>query len=101
MKITSTTAGNTAIIALSGQFDFNDLRTFKAAYEVALTQAGIDTLEIELSNLNYIDSTALGMLMLLRQRARAADKIVVLKHPNQVVREVLEIANLGNLFTII
>jgi anti-anti-sigma factor len=101
MKITSTNAGTTEIINLSGQFDFNDLRNFKTAYEGALNRAEVTTLDIEMSELKYIDSTALGMLMLLRQRAGAVGKKVILKHPTQVVREVLDIANLGNLFTIV
>jgi anti-anti-sigma factor len=101
MKYISTTAGDTEIIRLSGQFDFKDLRNFKEAYEAALNRAEVTTLHIEMLELNYIDSTALGMLMLLRQRAGAVGKKVILKHPTQEVREILDIGNLGNLFTIV
>jgi anti-anti-sigma factor len=101
MKLNSTNAGAKEIINLSGIFDYKDLRNFKDAYETALNRADVTTLDIDMSELKYIDSTALGMLMLLRQRAGAVGKKVVLKHPNQDVREVLDIGNLGQLFTIV
>jgi anti-anti-sigma factor len=101
MRITSINAGATEILNLSGKFDFNDLKIFKAAYEATLNRSEVTALNIDMSELNYIDSTALGMLMLLRQRAGAVGKKVILKHPNQEVREVLDIGNLGSLFAIV
>jgi len=49
----------------------------------------------------YLDSSALGMLLLVRERAEAVGKPVVLSHPNPTVAQILDIANFRKLFTIL
>jgi anti-anti-sigma factor len=100
MQINTSTVGDKAVFRLEGRFDFNDHRTFKAAYEPVLQQAGVVALEFDLAGIEYVDSSALGMLMLLRERSQAAGKKVILSRPNQVVRQILDIANFDKLFTI-
>jgi len=101
MQISTSNVGDKAIFQLSGRFDFNDHRTFKTTYEPAVSLANIKTLEFDLSGVEYVDSSALGMLMLLRERAKAAGKTVVLSRPTKTVAQILEIANFSKLFTII
>lgn len=100
MQITTAASGNTAVFTLSGRFDFNDHRSFKNSYESLLSQPGVTTLEFNMAGIEYIDSSALGMLMLLRERAQSVGKTVVLSHPNTTVSQILDIANFGKLFTI-
>ena len=57
-------------------------------------------LEIDLGEVDYLDSSALGMLLMLREKAQAANKKIVLSNCKGSVRQVLEIANFGKLFTI-
>ena len=47
-----------------------------------------------------MDSSALGMLMLLNERIGEVGKTVTLYKPNQKVRHILDIANMGKLFKI-
>ncbi len=89
-----------ATIRLSGRFDFNDHRLFKSTYVQLLQQNKISALEVDLGEVNYIDSSALGMLLLLREQALAAGKSVALVRPNKTVQQILEIANFGKLFKI-
>ena len=65
-------------IALSGRFDFNANRAFKSAYEAPLKSANVKELEIELSEVEGMDSSALGMLLMLREKAAAVNKSVSL-----------------------
>ena len=100
MHIIASTVANRGVFRLTGRFDFNDHRVFKAAYEPVLQQDGVSVLEFDLSGVDYVDSSALGMLMLMRERAEAAGKRVELKKPNPTVRQILDIANFAKLFTI-
>lgn len=100
IQISSSNAGDKTVIKLAGRFDFNDHRSIKAVYEPLLLQAGVKTLEVDLAAVEYLDSSALGMLMLLRERAQAAGKTVVLSNPGKMVMQILEIANFSKLFKI-
>jgi len=53
-----------------------------------------------LDSLPYLDSSALGMLLLLKERAGAAGKDLALVQCKDTVRQVLEIACFTKLFTI-
>lgn len=100
MQINTSTAGDKAIIRLAGRFDFNDHRTFKLNYEPLLLLATVKTLEIDMEGIEYLDSSALGMMMLLRERSQAVGKTVVLCKPSSTVAQILDIANFSKLFTI-
>jgi anti-anti-sigma factor len=87
-------------IVMKGRFDFQIHREFKEAYTRLFENAGVKLIEIEMSNLNYLDSSALGMLMLLNERAKAVNKSIALVSPSDAVKQVLEVANFDRLFTI-
>jgi anti-anti-sigma factor len=101
MQISIQVVGDKVIIKLAGRFDFSEHRVIKATYEPLLLQAEVKNLEIDLALIEYLDSSALGMLMLLRERAQTAGKSVVLSNPNQTVAQILDIANFRKLFTIL
>lgn len=100
MEITSINKGDTPVIQLRGRFDFSDFREFKETYESILKKSSAVEIELDLSGVEYLDSSALGMLFLMRERAHSAGKKVVLSGPNSAVRGILEIANFNKLFTI-
>ncbi|MDP2144765.1 MAG: STAS domain-containing protein [Gallionella sp.] len=88
------------LISIHGRFDFNTHRHFRHAYELLIDNRGLNDIEIELSGVNYIDSSALGMLMLLRERAGKANKTVSLVTSAGVVEQVLNVANFDRIFSI-
>ena len=100
MDIKVVTNGSSATILMNGRFDFNAHRPFKDAYDPLLQQKNITTLEIDLANVSYMDSSALGMLLLLRERTEAAGIDVALTKPTNTVAQILDIANFGKVFTI-
>jgi len=89
-----------ATISLSSKFDFGSHKEFKTAYSPLLQDSEIRTIQIDLENVTYMDSSALGMLMLLNERVVEVGKTVTLYKPNQKVRHILDIANMGKLFKI-
>ena len=54
----------------------------------------------DLGNVAYLDSSALGMLLMLRDKAKSSGKTVCLANARGV-RQVLDIANFGKLFPIV
>lgn len=89
-----------ARIQLQGRFDFGAHREFKTSYEAPLGALDIRELEIDMGGVEYLDSSALGMLLLLRERADGARKSVTLSNCRGAVRQVLDTANFGKLFQI-
>jgi anti-anti-sigma factor len=89
-----------AIVKLAGRFDFNTHREFRAAYEPLITDATVRSVAIDFSGVDYLDSSALGMLLMLRDKLGGANKEVALTGVRGNVKQVLDIANFGKLFQI-
>lgn len=89
-----------ARLALAGRFDFNAHRDFRLASESVLQDPAMRELDIDFSRVDYLDSSALGMLLLLREKAEAVGKHIVLSGVQGTVKQVLAIANFGKLFTL-
>ncbi|MEN6587945.1 MAG: STAS domain-containing protein [Sulfuricella sp.] len=89
-----------ARISMAGRFDFNSHRQFREAYQQVLDDPAVKELEIDLGSVDYLDSSALGMLLLLREKTGAANKLLALTNCRGVVQQVLDVANFNKLFTI-
>ncbi|MEI7968516.1 MAG: STAS domain-containing protein [Betaproteobacteria bacterium] len=90
--------GDRATIRLNGRFDFNAHRHFREAYESQLGSGDVKQVEIDFGQVDYVDSSALGMLLMLKEKAQASSKAVVLLNCKGTVKQVLDIANFGKLF---
>lgn len=99
MQANVVSAEGRAVIRLQGRFDFNSHREFRDAIEAALKEAGREV-TVDLGGVDYLDSSALGMLLMLRDKARSVDKTVSLANGHGAVKQVLDIANFGKLFSI-
>jgi anti-anti-sigma factor len=100
MQIKSTEGAGRLVLTLSGRFDFHSHRDFRAAYEAALASGTVKTIEVNFEGVDYLDSSALGMLLLLREKAEASGKQIVLAGLKGTVKQVLDVANFGRLFSI-
>ncbi len=89
-----------AVIRLEGRFDFNAHREFREAVDSAMQMQGIREIQLDLFKVAYLDSSALGMLLMLRDKAQGKNLRVQLANCGAAVRQVLEIANFSKLFTI-
>lgn len=90
-----------AVLRMAGRFDFSLHRDFLDCCQRALAEPAVTSIEIDLARAEYLDSSALGMLVLLRERAQGAGKHPVrLTGSAGLVRRVLDVANFGRLFTI-
>lgn len=84
-----------ARIEIRGRFDFSIHKAFRDAYKNITTARQF---VVDLTHVEYMDSAALGMLLLLREHAIAHSAKVTLSRPRTDVKRVLDIANFGRLF---
>lgn len=89
-----------ATIKLAGRFDFNTHREFRAAYEPLIADSTLRSVVVDFAGVDYLDSSALGMLLMLRDKMGGASKEVALSGVRGNVKQVLDIANFGKLFQI-
>jgi HptB-dependent secretion and biofilm anti anti-sigma factor len=100
MSINSTVSGDGKVItiAVSGKFDFQLYDEFRTSY-VDTQGTGVDYV-VDLSGTDYLDSSALGMLLLLREHAGGEGSKIKISSASPDVKKVLDVANFGKLFEI-
>ncbi|TAK91761.1 MAG: anti-sigma factor antagonist [Burkholderiaceae bacterium] len=98
MDVHTESSNGKASIRLKGRFDFTAHRVFKQAYEAVLGDKEANEVELDMSAVEYLDSSALGMLLILRDRAKETTKTVTLGSCSTPVKEVLRVANFDKLF---
>lgn len=101
MQVSVASANGRSVIRLLGRFDFNSHREFREAVDSALDAGDTREVAVDLGSVEYLDSSALGMLLMLRDKAQGAGKSVTLANCRGSVRQVLDIANFGKLFAIV
>ncbi|TVQ70051.1 MAG: anti-sigma factor antagonist [Chromatiaceae bacterium] len=89
--------GQTLVIQVRGRFDFSLHKEFRQAYK---NSEGASRYVVDLMGTEYVDSSALGMLLLLREFASDHGGEVVLRSGPGEVRKILEIANFPRIFRI-
>ena len=90
--------GRKVTISITGKFDFQFYDEFRSAY--AETPGLGVNYEVDLAGAEYLDSSALGMLLLLREHAGGESSKVDITHVSDSVRKILDVANFGKLFNI-
>jgi len=91
--------GNTFTISINGRFDFNLYKDFRDSYEASLNKGNIKFI-IDLSQTEYMDSSALGMLLVLKERTGGDNSSIALKNCNKEIKNILSISNFDKLFSI-
>lgn len=88
--------GKKLTISIEGKFDFGVQHDFRASYE----NSKADNYVIDMLNTNYIDSSALGMLLLMREHAGGNKSSIRLDNCSKDIKTILSVANFQNLFHI-
>ena len=87
------------VISVDGRFDYSLHRDFRACYEHVSVE-GIQ-LVLDLSNAEYMDSSALGMMLLLKEHAEKSQaEALTIRKPSPAILKILEIANFDKLLKI-
>ena len=84
-------------ISVKGRFDFTKHQEFRQSYE---HEKELSSVVVDLKDATYLDSSALGMLLLLRDHAGGDDSDVRVVNSSTDVRKILAISNFDKLFDI-
>ncbi|MHC6226635.1 STAS domain-containing protein [Pseudomonas sp. X10] len=90
--------GNKLTIKVKGRFDYGKHQEFRDAYERQSYK--LDSVIVDLKEATYLDSSALGMLLLLRDHVGGDDSEVRVINTSADVRKILAISNFDKLFDI-
>lgn len=90
--------GKELVIHIKGRFDFSTHQDFRSAYEEV--EDTPESYVVDLREATYLDSSALGMLLLLRDHAGGDSHRVRIVNCNPDVKKILTISNFEQLFTI-
>lgn len=100
MSLTSSVSddGRTVTINVSGRFDFSVHREFREVYK------GMDvstkSFVVNMQNAEYMDSSALGMLLLLREQAGGEQANIKIINCNEEIKNIFAVSNFHRIFNI-
>ena len=97
---TTTNSDGAAVFVLSGRFDAHEADGFRSAVDPA-TESAPANVDIDLSDVEFIDSTALAELVRLMKHCRERDGDLRLLTPSNPVQVILELTRLNAAFTIV
>lgn len=85
-------------ISIDGRFDFSSHQDFRKAYEDVDDRP--ERYIVDMNATTYLDSSALGMLLLLRDFAGGDHADIKIINCNEDVKKILTISNFEQLFDI-
>lgn len=88
--------GDEVTISLPEKFDFQLHKEFRRAYE----ETGIKSLILDMNKTQYMDSSALGMLLQLKEYSDKNNAKICIKNVSNNILQIFQIANFDKLFTI-
>ncbi len=90
--------GRALTINIEGRFDFSAHQDFRESYETS--DKDPDEYCVDMKETTYLDSSALGMLLLLRDHAGGDTANIKIVNCNPDVKKILTISNFEQLFSI-
>ena len=97
MAISTTNSDGELKVAIDGRFDFSSHKEFRDAYKSSAPDADF---VIDMSSTDYMDSSALGMLLLLREHAGGDKASIKIIGCTSDIKKILTISNFHKLFDI-
>lgn len=85
-------------VSLPVKFDFSYHALFQEALQKLVVDPSVGTIILDFSRVEYIDSAALGMMMMWQKRAVSSSKKVCIKGARGAALQVLSMANMQRLF---
>lgn len=91
---------NISVIRIPERFDFSCHKKFNEETDVALKDSQVNLISLDFSQVNYLDSAALGMVVYLHKKAGAVNKKTQITNASGVAEEILNVANINKIIEI-
>lgn len=99
MNISTSVKGTELHIAFSGSFTFGDNPQFRTMLREA-QELKPSLIIIDMAAVDFIDSAALGMLLLLRDTVTSTGTLLELHNPQGQIKKMFDLSKFAELFTI-
>lgn len=99
MEYNIAASGHTTSVKLKGQFTFSDTQKFKNILGL-LNQGELKAISLDFSDITFIDSACMGMLLLLRDECQGRKVSLNLLSPQGQVDKIFTISKFDQLFSI-
>jgi anti-sigma B factor antagonist len=90
---------NAAVVTIGGELEYGTAGALRSAL-LELSRRDPDVLVLDMSGVDFLDSTGISLLIQAKQRFDAQGARVVLRNPPDRITRVLEVAGVADLFTI-
>ncbi len=87
-------------LSIPERFDFGYHKEFTEQYQRILSEGGISDIALDFTKVSYLDSSALGMMVLFQKKAKSQNISVRIRGARESAKEILLIANFDRLFDI-
>jgi anti-sigma B factor antagonist len=98
-RVVVTRSDAEAVVALTGELDLASAPYLRDCLGT-LAEEGVTQIVLDLTDLDFVDSTGLSVLVMDFHRTRAAGGSTTIRNPNPSVTRVLEITGLASVFSI-
>jgi HptB-dependent secretion and biofilm anti anti-sigma factor len=99
-SVTSKVSDEEVVISIDGAFSFEVHNQFLAAYTMDEEVIAGKNFVVDLAKTNFCDSSALGMLLILREKAAETESSIKIINTTPEIRKILETARFHTLFNI-
>ena len=90
-----------ATIRLPSRFDYSSHRQFVEDYTREFENEAASEIILDFSQVDYLDSSALGMMVLMQKKGQAKNKKVKIKGARGATEEILKMANMQKIIEFI
>jgi len=100
MEYTKIIDSGTCNVVMKGKFTFSDHSAFKNLFDV-FADSKVQSVQFDFKQVEFVDSAALGLLLLSLDEAKKHSKSLRIKEPQGQVQKMFEISRFYELFEII
>ncbi len=83
-------------ISIPEKFDFHLHKEFRQAYE----EPGVQSLILDMNKTQYMDSSALGMLLQLKEHSDKNNSKISIENVSNNILQIMQVAHFDKIFTI-
>jgi anti-sigma B factor antagonist len=98
-RVIVTQSDSEVVVALSGELDLAGAPRLRECF-AQLEHVGATQVVLDLTDLDFVDSTGLSVLVMEFHRTQAAGGSTVMRNPSPAVMRILEITGLASVFSI-
>ena len=92
--------GGTVVVSLAGELDMSATFRLEPEFERLAGEEATHTLVLDMADVTFLDSSALGLMLTTEQRLQAEDVRFVVADPSRAVRRIFEVTGVADTIVI-